>query len=81
MKSPPLKHLSIRIRIMMFNKGWNHRFQASCCNNKEEILAECRKSFCREVWPENDSFGSANITSGEEFLALREIFFADLGGK
>ncbi|XP_043579591.1 protein timeless homolog [Bombus pyrosoma] len=33
----------------------------------------------REVWPENDSFGSANITSGEEFLALREIFFADLG--
>ncbi|XP_043529522.1 protein timeless homolog isoform X2 [Frieseomelitta varia] len=33
----------------------------------------------REVWPENDSFGSANITTEEEFLALREIFFADLG--
>ncbi|KAK9294394.1 hypothetical protein QLX08_010973 [Tetragonisca angustula] len=35
----------------------------------------------REVWPENDSFGSANITTEEEFLALREIFFADLGGE
>ncbi|KOX75011.1 Protein timeless like protein [Melipona quadrifasciata] len=35
----------------------------------------------REVWPENDSFGSANITAEEEFLALREIFFADLGGE
>ncbi|XP_076297468.1 circadian regulator timeout [Lasioglossum baleicum] len=33
----------------------------------------------REVWPENDCFGRADITSEEEFLALREIFFADLG--
>ncbi|XP_033230286.1 protein timeless homolog [Belonocnema kinseyi] len=33
----------------------------------------------REVWPENDSFGSANMLVEEEFLALREIFFADLG--
>ncbi|XP_015433585.1 PREDICTED: protein timeless homolog [Dufourea novaeangliae] len=33
----------------------------------------------REVWPENDSFGGGNITPEEEFLALREIFFADLG--
>ncbi|CAL7943920.1 unnamed protein product [Xylocopa violacea] len=33
----------------------------------------------REVWPENDSFGRANITPEEEFLSLREIFFADLG--
>ncbi|CAK9795773.1 Protein timeless homolog [Anthophora quadrimaculata] len=35
----------------------------------------------REVWPENDSFGRSNIPPEEEFLALREIFFADLGGK
>ncbi|XP_015190382.1 PREDICTED: protein timeless homolog isoform X2 [Polistes dominula] len=34
---------------------------------------------CREVWPENDSFGRADIPPEEEFLALREIFFADLG--
>nr|XP_023016006.1 protein timeless homolog [Leptinotarsa decemlineata] len=33
----------------------------------------------REVWPENDSFGSSTITPEEEFLALREIFFAELG--
>ncbi|KAF7414932.1 hypothetical protein HZH68_003421 [Vespula germanica] len=36
---------------------------------------------CREVWPENDSFGRADIPPEEEFLALREIFFADLGGE
>lgn len=33
----------------------------------------------REVWPENDSFGSPNMAPEEEFLALRDIFFADLG--
>ncbi|XP_033326523.2 circadian regulator timeout [Megalopta genalis] len=33
----------------------------------------------RDVWPENDCFGRAGITPEEEFLSLREIFFADLG--
>lgn len=33
----------------------------------------------REVWPENDCFGSNNMAPEEEFLALRDIFFADLG--
>ncbi|KAH1021930.1 hypothetical protein HUJ04_011414, partial [Dendroctonus ponderosae] len=33
----------------------------------------------KEVWPENDSFGSPNMAPEEEFLALRDIFFADLG--
>ncbi|CAH1127073.1 unnamed protein product [Ceutorhynchus assimilis] len=33
----------------------------------------------REVWPENDSFGSPNMAPEEEFLALRDIFYADLG--
>ncbi|XP_050308820.1 protein timeless homolog [Anthonomus grandis grandis] len=33
----------------------------------------------REIWPENDSFGSPNMAPEEEFLALRDIFFADLG--
>ncbi|XP_029159250.1 protein timeless homolog [Nylanderia fulva] len=33
----------------------------------------------REIWTENDCFGRADIPPEEEFLALREIFFADLG--
>ncbi|KAJ8921929.1 hypothetical protein NQ315_008563 [Exocentrus adspersus] len=33
----------------------------------------------REVWPENDSFGSNNMAPEEEFLALRDIFFCRLG--
>ncbi|XP_029034529.1 protein timeless homolog isoform X2 [Osmia bicornis bicornis] len=33
----------------------------------------------REVWTENDCFGKADITPEEEFLALRDIFVADLG--
>nr|XP_012151360.1 PREDICTED: protein timeless homolog [Megachile rotundata] len=33
----------------------------------------------REVWTENDCFGKADITQEEEFLALRDIFVADLG--
>lgn len=38
-----------------------------------EALALLRAS--REVWPENDLFGSPNITPEDEFLAVREIFF------
>ncbi|XP_056642812.1 protein timeless homolog [Diorhabda sublineata] len=33
----------------------------------------------REVWPENNSFGNDNLSSEEEFLCIREIFYADLG--
>ncbi|XP_011305481.1 protein timeless homolog [Fopius arisanus] len=33
----------------------------------------------REVWPENNSFGTADMPVEDEFLALREIFHADLG--
>jgi timeless len=32
----------------------------------------------REVWPEEDQFGSQNITSEEEFMALREVFLTPL---
>jgi len=35
----------------------------------------------REIWPENDCFGRVDILPEEEFLALSEIFFADLGGE
>ena len=33
----------------------------------------------REVWPEGDSFGQADSVAEEDFMALREILFADLG--
>ncbi|XP_015606157.1 protein timeless homolog [Cephus cinctus] len=33
----------------------------------------------RTVWPDNDYFGRADMPVQEEFLALREIFSADLG--
>jgi len=33
----------------------------------------------RAVWPEGDAFGAADSEAEEEFMALREILFADLG--
>ena len=36
---------------------------------------------CREVWPDGDSFGAADAEPEEDFMALREILFADLGTK
>ncbi|KAL8620146.1 hypothetical protein ACOMHN_048090 [Nucella lapillus] len=34
----------------------------------------------REVWPDRDEFGSQDISTEEEFMALREIFMAPLPG-
>ncbi|XP_012222325.1 protein timeless homolog isoform X1 [Linepithema humile] len=45
--------------------------------NLEQAVGLLRAA--REIWPENDCFGRADISPEEEFLALREIFFADLG--
>ncbi|EFN81173.1 Protein timeless-like protein [Harpegnathos saltator] len=47
--------------------------------NLEQAVGLLRAA--REIWPENDCFGRVNIPPEEEFLALREIFFADLGGE
>jgi hypothetical protein len=33
------------------------------------------------VWPENDSFGNADLSPEEEFMAIREIFMADIQSK
>ena len=33
----------------------------------------------REVWPEGDAFGPQDSVAEEDFMALREILFADLG--
>ena len=32
----------------------------------------------REVWPENDAFGAADADAEDEFMALREILFAEI---
>ena len=32
----------------------------------------------REVWPERDEFGQADMSAENEFMALREVFHADL---
>ncbi|KAJ9574818.1 hypothetical protein L9F63_008017, partial [Diploptera punctata] len=34
--------------------------------------------FTREVWPENDFFGSPNMPAEEEFLAMKDIFLANI---
>ena len=33
----------------------------------------------REVWPDGDNFGEAGAEPEEEFMALREVLFAELG--
>ena len=33
----------------------------------------------RCVWPEGDAFGAADSEAEDDFMALREILFADLG--
>ena len=37
--------------------------------------------FCREVWPERNEFGTADISPEDEFMALREIFMTSLPSK
>lgn len=32
----------------------------------------------REVWPDQEEFGRTDISPEDEFMALREIFFASL---
>ncbi|KAL0125370.1 hypothetical protein PUN28_004481 [Cardiocondyla obscurior] len=45
--------------------------------NLEQAVGLLRAA--REIWPENDCFGKVDIPPEEEFFALHEIFFADLG--
>eukprot|EP00092_Neocalanus_flemingeri_P015916 GFUD01017233.1.p1 GENE.GFUD01017233.1~~GFUD01017233.1.p1 ORF type:complete len:1724 (+),score=585.73 GFUD01017233.1:81-5252(+) len=47
--------------------------------NKEVALAVALMRAGREVWPEGDSFGEAGAEAEDEFMALREVLFADLG--
>jgi len=47
--------------------------------NKEPAMAVALMRAGREVWPEGDSFGEAGAEAEDEFMALREVLFADLG--
>ncbi|PNF20164.1 hypothetical protein B7P43_G00605, partial [Cryptotermes secundus] len=54
-----------------------HKIQTLLRNQQfEEAIGLLRAS--REVWPENDSFGNANMAPEEEFMAVRDIFMADI---
>ncbi|XP_054279540.1 protein timeless homolog [Macrosteles quadrilineatus] len=45
--------------------------------NLEKSIGMIREA--RIYWPENNSFGQADMGPDEEFLVMREIFFTDLG--
>merc|ERR1719400_397597 len=45
----------------------------------EEAVALIRAA--REVWTEGEAFGAADAETEDEFMTLREILFADLGGE
>lgn len=47
--------------------------------NKEFEIAVALLRACRQLWPENDTFGKNPSLPEEEFLICQEIFFADLG--
>ncbi|XP_014669894.1 PREDICTED: protein timeless homolog [Priapulus caudatus] len=45
-------------------------------NRPAEAVALFRSA--REVWPEDNEFGAADIGPEEEFMALREVFYANI---
>ena len=45
----------------------------------EEAVALVRAA--REVWTEGEAFGAVDAETEDEFMTLREILFADLGGE
>ena len=49
-----------------------------CLRSKNLLEAVALLRSAREVWPEKNEFGAANIAAEEEFMALREIFMAEL---
>ena len=44
----------------------------------ENTLERWALHFCREVWSDSDQFGASDMSPEEEFMAMREIFFANL---
>jgi len=47
--------------------------------SKEPAMAVALMRAGREVWPEGDSFGESGAEAEDEFMALREVLFANLG--
>ncbi|GAB1598843.1 protein timeless homolog [Argonauta hians] len=50
----------------------------TCLRSKNAAEGVALLRAAREVWPDNNEFGTAEMSSEEEFLALREIFMAEL---
>ena len=50
----------------------------TCLRNKQSGEAVAVFRAAREVWPDQNQFGTQNITSDEEFTALREVFMTPL---
>jgi len=46
--------------------------------NKDPASAVALMRAAREVWPDGDNFGEAGAEPEEEFMALREVLFAEL---
>ena len=49
--------------------------------DKEPARAVALMRAAREVWPDGDNFGEAGAEPEEEFMALREVLFAELGAE
>ena len=47
--------------------------------DQKPSLAVALLRAAREVWPDGDNFGEAGAEPEEEFMALREVLFAELG--
>ncbi|XP_029654177.1 protein timeless homolog [Octopus sinensis] len=50
----------------------------TCLRSKNASEAVALLRAAREVWPDNNEFGSAEMSPEDEFLALREVFMANL---
>ncbi|XP_074652885.1 protein timeless homolog [Tubulanus polymorphus] len=49
-----------------------------CLRNQEAGMAIALLRAAREVWPENDVFGAAEVSPENEFMCLREFFMQEL---
>ena len=51
-----------------------HKSRHTCLTRLERV----KHVVCREVWPDREEFGRPDISTEDEFMALREIFYADI---
>ena len=62
--------------------------KVTCMRNIQKALRDMEPAkavalmrAAREVWPDGDNFGEAGAEPEEEFMALREVLFAELGAE